>query len=70
MEPFSHNIGAASALSGSFRFLFTAIAGSVAVYQSVSNTLPLAIPAIGFSVFGLCLFLPLRKTLDQENGVN
>src|SRR3990167_1735991 len=52
MEPFSEDIGAAAALSGAIRFLFSGILGSIVISSNVHSTLPLAIPAIFFSIVG------------------
>ncbi len=63
MEPFGDTAGAAAALSGSFRFLFSAILGMVVINKNISSTLPLALPAVLFSLVGLILFLSQRKGL-------
>jgi len=63
MEPFGETAGAASALGGATRFAFSAIVGSVVITSKVSSTLPLAIPAVLFSLLGISLFLPLHKRL-------
>ncbi|ATN74592.1 multidrug effflux MFS transporter [Coxiella burnetii] len=63
MEPFGDTPGAAAALSGSFRFLFSAILGMVVINKNISSTLPLALPAVLFSLVGLILFLSQRKGL-------
>lgn len=72
MEPFPDKAGAASALGGAFRFLFSAILGSLLITNSVSSTLPLAIPAIVFSIIGLLIFSVFQKCLvisDAEQTV-
>ena len=64
MLPFSNHTGVASALSGSIRFIFAGIIGLV-IANHIHTALPLAIPAIIFSVFGLILFKLNYKTLDS-----
>lgn len=68
MEPFSINIGAAAALGGAIRFIFAGILGSFLIRSSVQSTFPLAIPAILFSLIGLCLFLIKHKTLNMTEN--
>jgi len=63
MEPFAHMAGRAAALGGAFRFVFAAILGSILITKHVSSTLPLALPAIIFSVLGLVVFLYCREKL-------
>jgi len=63
MEPFGNTAGAAAALGGGFRFLFMALVGSVAITSHISSTLPLAVPAVIFSVIGLIIFLSKKSTL-------
>lgn len=63
MEPFEHNVGAASALSSAFRFVFAALLGTLVIGKEVTSTLPLAIPAIIFSIAGLIVFSFKRRTL-------
>jgi len=62
MEPFPNHAGTAAALSGSARFLFSAFIGAILITNNISSTLPLAIPAIIFSVVGLIIFIFSRKT--------
>ena len=63
MEPFVDTAGAAAALSGSFRFLFSSILGMVVINKNISSTLPLTLPAVLFSLIGFILFLSQRKRL-------
>jgi len=63
MEPFSDNAGAASALGGAYRFVFSAAIGALLIHNTLSSTLPLSVPAIVFSIAGLILFLKYRRIL-------
>lgn len=63
MEPFGDTAGAAAALSGSIRFLFSAVVGILVISKNLSSTLPLALSAILFSIVGLTLFLIQKKML-------
>lgn len=65
MEPFSDNAGSASALSGAARFVFSAAIGFLVIHNSLSSTLPLAIPAIVFSIVGLAIFLKYKPILTR-----
>jgi len=65
MEPFTETIGAAAALGGAFRFSFAAVLGSLVITKNVSSTLPLALPAVIFSVAGLIIFICCRKLLTS-----
>ncbi len=62
MLPFSNQTGLASALGGSFRFIFAGIIGLL-IANHIHTSLPLAIPAILFSIFGLILFETNAQTL-------
>ncbi|MGQ3888129.1 multidrug effflux MFS transporter [Legionella sp. CNM-1927-20] len=53
MNPFDKAKGTAAAAIGSSRFLFAGVAGYFLINKTVSSTLPLAIPAIVFSLIGL-----------------
>lgn len=64
MEHFAEHSGSASALSGAFRFVFSGVLGSLVVTDHVKSTLPLAIPAIVFSIVSLIVFLYARKLLE------
>lgn len=63
MEPFGHHAGAAAALNGAIRFLLSAIVGVIVVHRGVTSVLPLAIPAILFSLIGIVSFICYKKTL-------
>lgn len=65
MSPFSSQTGLASALGGSFRFIFAGIIGLV-IANHIHTALPLAIPAILFSTFGLILFKINAPTLKNS----
>lgn len=64
MEPFAETAGAAAALGGAFRFGFASIVGTIAITDTVSSTLPLAVPAVLFSVIGLLLFYWKKPSLS------
>ena len=64
MEPFAKSTGAASALSGAFRFLFAGVCGVIVISKNVTSTLPLALPAIVFSILGILLFSLKKRSLD------
>lgn len=63
MDPFPDRAGAAAALGGAFRFLYSALLGMLVIGDKVISTLPLAMPAIVQSVIGLLIFFVLRKPL-------
>lgn len=62
MLPFSNNTGLASAMCGSLRFIFAGIIGLL-IANHIHSSLPLAIPAIVFSIFGIIIFKYNEKTL-------
>ncbi len=64
MEPFEREAGRAAALSGSFRFIFSSIVGAIVITNHLKSTLPLAIPAILFSLIGIAYFMYFRAILD------
>lgn len=66
MEHFAEHSGSASALSGAFRFVFSGVLGSMVVTDHVRSTLPLAIPAIIFSIISLIVFFFTRKLLEFQ----
>lgn len=53
MEPFDEAKGAAAAAVGALRFLFAGIVGYFLISKTVNSTLPLAVPAVLFSITGL-----------------
>lgn len=63
MEPYPDRAGAAAALGGAFRFLFSALLGMLVIKNGVHSTLPLALPAVIQSLLGLLFFTILRKQL-------
>jgi DHA1 family bicyclomycin/chloramphenicol resistance-like MFS transporter len=63
MSPFDRNIGAASALSGAFRFIFPAMIGYFIFPNPITNAYPLGLSAIVFSILGLLLFLAQKSRL-------
>lgn len=62
MMPFDNHTGLASALGGSIRFIFAGLIGLI-IANHIHSSLPLALPAIIFSIFGLCLFEKQRHIL-------
>ena len=66
MIPFGDEAGTASALLGALKFGFAGIIGLV-IAKSVHTVLPLALPAIIFSVVGLACFLFFRSLIDTNN---
>ncbi|WP_347252363.1 multidrug effflux MFS transporter [Legionella sp.] len=63
MAPFEEAKGAAAAAVGALRFLFAGIVGYFLITKTVSSTLPLAIPAVLFSLIGIIvLFLANKET--------
>lgn len=56
MTPFGHRSGSAAALSQSMRFLFAGLIGLL-IANFIQSVLPLAIPAILFSLFGFFFFI-------------
>jgi Bcr/CflA subfamily drug resistance transporter len=67
MTPFAKNTGAAAALGGTLKFLFSSMIGVLVIHDDVASTMPLGLPAILFSLIGLLLFLYQRKTLNNLN---
>lgn len=65
MIPFGKQPGAASALSNAARLLFSAVVGLL-VANYVHSVLPVAIPAVLFSVVGVILFLRYKDTLQFD----
>lgn len=65
MDPFNENTGSAAALGGTLRFLFSSLLGTLVISDHVASTLPLGLPAILFSLFGLVLFLLKRQSLQH-----
>lgn len=63
MLPFSNNTGLASALGGSIRFIFSGILGLI-IANHIHSSLPLAMPAIILSVFGLIIFEYYKEHLN------
>src|SRR3990167_8851107 len=64
MENFAEFSGAAAALTGAFRFVFSAVLGSLVITAHVHSTLPLALPAVIFSVLSLIIFFRARTLLE------
>lgn len=53
MEPFDKSRGAAAAALGALRFLFAGVVGYFLINKTVDSTLPLAVPAVLFSITGI-----------------
>ena len=70
MEPFPDRAGIAAALGGAFRFIFSAILGSLLITSSVSSTLPLALPGVVFSVLGILYFIIWRRVVDFSRATS
>lgn len=70
MHPFHENTGSAAALGGTLRFMFSSLLGTLVISDHVASTLPLGLPAILFSVFGISLFLIYRSKLNVDEGNN
>ncbi|GGI85683.1 multidrug effflux MFS transporter [Legionella impletisoli] len=66
MWPFGDHTGTAAALGGTLRFTFSSIIGLMVISDDVASTLPLGLPAIGFSVTGLFLFIVFKAQLLQR----
>ena len=64
VSPFGNQAGLASALSSGFRFFYPALIGLIIAHH-IHSTLPLAIPAIIQSVFGIMICLPNKKRLNN-----
>ncbi len=64
MEPFTKDTGAAAALGGGFRFVFSGVLGSIVISKHIASTLPLAMPAVIFSLLGIIVFIKMRSLLD------
>ncbi|MBA3535793.1 MAG: multidrug effflux MFS transporter [Tatlockia sp.] len=69
MAPFEESKGAAAAAVGAFRFLFAGLVGYFLINKTVNSTLPLAIPAVVFSLIGFSVLL-LAKRESSRSIVN
>ena len=69
VTPFSEHIGVASALCTAFRFLFSALIGLV-IAHSITSVLPLALPALSFSLFGLALVKKFNASMKSVANYN
>lgn len=65
MAPFEEAKGAAAAAGGALRFLFAGIVGYFLISKTVSSTLPLAIPAVLFSLIGISVLLLVYKESER-----
>lgn len=70
MAPFEEAKGAAAAAGGALRFLFAGIVGYALISETVSTTLPLAIPAIVFSLIGMSILLFANRVLVPGQANN
>jgi DHA1 family bicyclomycin/chloramphenicol resistance-like MFS transporter len=69
VTPFSEHIGVASALCTAFRFLFSACIGLV-IAHSITSVLPLALPALSFSLFGLVMVKKFKTSMKSVSDYN
>jgi Bcr/CflA subfamily drug resistance transporter len=69
VTPFHEHIGVASALCTAFRFLFSASIGLV-IAHSITSVLPLALPALSFSLFGLAMVKKFSKSMKSVSNYN
>ncbi|MBA2709322.1 MAG: multidrug effflux MFS transporter [Tatlockia sp.] len=61
MAPFEKAKGSAAAAVGALRFIFAGLVGYFLINKTVSTTLPLAIPAVIFSLIGLSILLLTKR---------
>ncbi|CDZ76931.1 Sulfonamide resistance protein [Legionella massiliensis] len=66
MSPFDDAKGAAAAAVGAIRFLFAGIVGYFLITKTVNSTLPLAVPAVLFSLIGLCILFLANREQEQK----
>ena len=62
MDPFDEGKGVAAAARGAIQFLFAGVAGYFLINRTVDSTLPLAIPAVCFSLIGIASLLIYRQS--------
>ena len=63
VTPFDNHIGVASSLCTAFRFLFAALLG-LAIANSITSVLPLAVPAVLLSLFGFAMILRYKAAMQ------
>ncbi|MBA2657041.1 MAG: multidrug effflux MFS transporter [Tatlockia sp.] len=61
MAPFNEAKGVAAAAVGALRFLFAGLVGYFLISNTVNSTLPLAIPAVVFSIIGFIALVMTKK---------
>ncbi|KTD32769.1 florfenicol efflux pump [Legionella nautarum] len=66
MAPFEEAKGAAAAAGGALRFLFAGVVGYFLINKTVVSTLPLAVPAVVFSLIGMGTLLLTSREADQN----
>lgn len=68
MNPFDEAKGAAAAAGGALRFFFAGVVGYLLINKTVNSTLPLSVPAILFSLFGMSSLLLFSKELVRKEA--
>ncbi|MBA2652392.1 MAG: multidrug effflux MFS transporter [Tatlockia sp.] len=69
MAPFDEAKGAAAAAVGALRFLFAGVVGYFLINNTVNSTLPLAIPAVVFSLIGMSILLLMNRESKLSNTI-
>ncbi|HHF7345102.1 TPA: multidrug effflux MFS transporter [Legionella feeleii] len=69
MAPFEEAKGAAAAAGGALRFLFAGIVGYLLINKTVTSTLPLAIPAVLFSLIGIGVLVLSNREAESKTDV-
>lgn len=69
MAPFEEAKGAAAAAGGALRFLFAGIVGYLLINKTVTSTLPLAIPAVLFSLIGISVLVLFNREPASETDI-
>ena len=69
MEPFDEAKGVAAAARGSVQFLFAGIAGYFLINKTIDSTLPLAVPAVCFSLIGIVILIAFRQRVADMPAV-
>lgn len=69
MAPFEDAKGAAAAAGGALRFLFAGIVGYLLINKTVTSTLPLAIPAVLFSLIGISVLVLFSREAEHKTDI-
>ncbi|MCC5014042.1 MULTISPECIES: multidrug effflux MFS transporter [unclassified Legionella] len=69
MAPFEEAKGAAAAAGGALRFLFAGLVGYLLINKTVTSTLPLAIPAVLFSLIGISVLVLSNRETETETDI-